>query len=62
MFRQPILILRDTELIKKVAIKGFDHFVNRNAIIDPDTDPLFGRSLVTLKGQVWVKLAEEISK
>lgn len=50
MFRQPVLVIRDPELIRKITIKDFDHFSNRNGIIDPETDPLFGKGLINLKG------------
>lgn len=51
LFRQPILVIRDPELIKKITVKDFDHFVNRNGFIDPENDPLAGKALVNLKGK-----------
>lgn len=51
MFRKPLLVLRDPELIKKITVKDFDHFLNRNLIIDAETEPLFGKSLIMLEGE-----------
>lgn len=50
MLRTPVLVLRDKELIKRVTVKDFDHFVNRMKFVDEDSDPLLGRSLISIKG------------
>lgn len=62
MFRQPILIVRDPELIRQIMIKDFDHFANRKGIIDPETDPLFGKSLVNLKGKNFKNAIRQLNK
>lgn len=53
MFRTPVLLICDPELIKTITIKDFDYFVNRNFSVDPEIDPLFGNSLVSLKGKAF---------
>lgn len=45
-------MLTDPELIKRVTIKDFDHFVNHNEMFK-DVDTIFGKSLVGLLNQKW---------
>jgi cytochrome P450 family 9 len=47
----PILMIRDPELIKMVTMKDFDHFLNRQDMIDNDAEPIFGKALLNLKGE-----------
>lgn len=47
---RPIVILRDLELIKKITIKDFEHFLDHRAMVDEKVDPLFGRNLFSLRG------------
>lgn len=46
----PALIVKDPELIKLITIKDFDYFVNRINTVSEDTDPLFAKSVLSLKG------------
>lgn len=50
-FMNPTIVLKDPELIKKVMIKDFNHFQDIPLQIDEDNDPVFGRILLTLKGE-----------
>lgn len=52
-FNSPTLMIRDTELIKSMAVKNFDHFVNHRSFIDPAYEPLFGNNLFALHDQRW---------
>ncbi len=40
-FRKPFYFIRDPEIIKKLAVKDFDHFENHRSFIDEDVDLLF---------------------
>lgn len=57
----PVFLIRDPELIKKLAIKEFDHFQDHNAVIESDTDPLLGNALTALKGQKWKAMRSTLS-
>jgi cytochrome P450 family 9 len=50
-FMNPIVLLRDPELIKMVTVKDFEHFLDRQAPISEDAEPLFGKALGNLKGE-----------
>ncbi|KAF7987348.1 hypothetical protein HCN44_003110 [Aphidius gifuensis] len=52
-FSYPTVFIRNPELIKSIAIKNFDHFVNHRAVIDPKTEPLFGNNLISLHDDRW---------
>lgn len=52
-FRKPIFIIRDPKLLKKMAVKDFDHFVDHRVIIDETIDKMFGKSLISLTGNKW---------
>jgi cytochrome P450 family 9 len=47
----PVLLLRDPELIKMVTVKDFEHFLDRQVPISEDAEPLFGKMLFNLKGE-----------
>lgn len=47
----PILFIRDTELIKQICIKDFDHFPEHQALATDGTiDPLWDKNLFASKG------------
>jgi len=52
-FRKPIFLVRDPQMVKQMAIKDFDHFVDHRTVLSPDMDPLFARALISLQGQKW---------
>ncbi|XP_026332430.1 cytochrome P450 9e2-like, partial [Hyposmocoma kahamanoa] len=60
-FTSPVLVVRDIKMIKKIAIEDFEHFLDHNRIINKDTDPLFGRNLLALKGQEWKDMRSTLS-
>ena len=45
--------IRDPKLVKKLAVKDFDNFVDHRVIIDETVDKMFGKALISLKGQKW---------
>lgn len=48
----PVLIIKDPELIKQIAIKDFDHFAERQPFTgnNDDGDPLWSRNLFGARG------------
>ncbi|KAG5671810.1 hypothetical protein PVAND_001985 [Polypedilum vanderplanki] len=60
-FRRPILLLKDPKLIKQLAVKDFDYFMNHRTIITEDVDPLFGKNLFALKGNKWRDMRATLS-
>ncbi|XP_065080392.1 uncharacterized protein LOC135703195 [Ochlerotatus camptorhynchus] len=54
-----MFVLRDPELIKKITVKDFDHFINRRSLFgDSDKDDgneniLFNKALVSLNDERW---------
>ncbi|XP_063825192.1 cytochrome P450 9e2-like [Ostrinia nubilalis] len=59
-FLNPMLLVRDPELLKCIAVKDFEYFVDRRAFGDPD-DPVFGRNLLLLKGDEWKAMRSTLS-
>lgn len=46
-------MIRDPKLIKLLAVKEIDHFTDHRVVITEDIDPMFGKALISLKGQKW---------
>lgn len=59
--RRPMFLIRDPELIRQIAVKDFDHFPDHPINIDENHEPLFGRNLLTLKGQRWRDMRSTLS-
>ncbi|KAI4501172.1 hypothetical protein M0802_003545 [Mischocyttarus mexicanus] len=49
----PILMIRDPELIKAISLKHFDHFPNHRGFVDEGVDILFKNNLFALKDDRW---------
>ena len=47
----PVLLLRDPELIKIMTVKDFEHFLDHQAPVSEEAEPLFGKALFNLKGE-----------
>jgi hypothetical protein len=48
---EPVLLIRDPELIKMVTVRDFEHFVDHQVQITEDAEPLFGKALFNLGGE-----------
>lgn len=48
---QPILMIRDPELIKQITVKDFDAFMDHLPFIKDEVDPLWSKNLVALRGK-----------
>nr|XP_033323903.1 cytochrome P450 9e2-like [Megalopta genalis] len=57
----PTLLIRDPELIREVGIKQFDHFTDHRVFISEIVEPLFGRTVFSLKGESWKKMRNTLS-
>lgn len=60
-FSTPVIIVRDPNLIKTIAIKDFDHFVNHRIRIEKDVEPMWGRSLFVIRDQEWKRMRTTLS-
>ncbi|XP_073817821.1 probable cytochrome P450 9f2 [Musca autumnalis] len=58
--RQPLLMIRDSELIKQIMIKDFDHFVNRQTFA-ANSDNLISNSLFMLENDKWRDMRSTLS-
>ncbi|XP_014272612.1 probable cytochrome P450 6a14 [Halyomorpha halys] len=56
----PFLLIRDPEYVNQVLISSFDHFFDRNFIIDEETNPLDAH-LFLLRGNRWRFLRNKLS-
>ncbi|XP_069676306.1 cytochrome P450 9e2-like [Periplaneta americana] len=61
MFRHPIILVCDPELIKAVAVKDFEFFTDRNTTIFENGDPLWTNILVNRKGPAWRDMRSTLS-
>nr|AAL68260.1 RE06354p [Drosophila melanogaster] len=66
--RQPLLMVRDPDLIKQITIKDFDHFINHRNEFDTssDDDPhdmsnLFSSSLFSMRDARWKDMRSTLS-
>ena len=56
-YTKPVLMVKDLELINKILIKDFDHFVNRfTPSFFIKEEPIFSKNLVFAQGQEWKKI------
>ncbi|XP_049539826.1 probable cytochrome P450 9f2 [Anopheles darlingi] len=64
-FGTPVFVVRDPELIKRIAIKDFDHFVNHRPMFGRNTDPnseaLFAKTLFALTDHQWRQMRATLS-
>ncbi|KAK6635098.1 hypothetical protein RUM44_000347 [Polyplax serrata] len=59
-FISPSLLVTDLELIKRILVRDFNHFMDRRVIINEKRDPLTGH-LITLKGTKWRNLRVKLT-
>lgn len=51
-FLRPVVVVNDLDLVKKITIKDFEHFLDHRGFTDESVEPLFSRNLFSLKGNV----------
>ncbi|XP_029173037.1 cytochrome P450 9e2-like [Nylanderia fulva] len=49
----PVVVIRDPELVKLIGIKNSELFPEHRAFIDEVNDPLLGKNLFSLRGEKW---------
>jgi hypothetical protein len=52
-FDKPSLLIRDVELVKNILVKDSQNFIDHMMTVNVEIDPVFGRGLFMLKGQIW---------
>lgn len=58
---KPSLLIRDPDLVNKISIKDFDHFVNHFFQLDRSLDPIVGRTLFGMTNQKWRDIRSTLS-
>lgn len=59
--RTPLLVINNLDIIKRIAIKDFDHFVDHHQFLAVDVDPILSRALTMLRGQEWRDMRSTLS-
>lgn len=54
-------MINSPELAKELCIKYFDSFTDHRVILDEKVDVLFGKSLISLKGEKWRNMRATLS-
>ncbi|CAL8086117.1 unnamed protein product [Orchesella dallaii] len=57
----PALIVRDLDIMKKIMIKDFDHFVDRRPFFSSKHEPILQKTLVSLLGDEWKGVRTAVS-
>jgi cytochrome P450 len=60
-FDKPSLLIRDLSLVKTILVKDFQNFMDRVISADERFDPIIGKSLSFLKGQLWRHLRTNLT-
>nr|ULR85442.1 cytochrome P450 [Spodoptera frugiperda] len=59
-FNKEVIFVRDLELIKKISVKDFEHFIDHRFILG-NSESYFSRNLLSLKGQEWKDMRSTLS-
>ncbi|XP_017887163.1 cytochrome P450 9e2-like [Ceratina calcarata] len=57
----PVITLRDPELIREVAVKNFDHFMDHKVFFQESNNPLFMKNVFALRGERWREMRSILS-
>ncbi|KAL1488615.1 hypothetical protein ABEB36_014418 [Hypothenemus hampei] len=60
-FSNPVLVVRDPDLIRRITVKDFGYFVDRVSITNSKADPIFARNLISLKGDEWRQMRSTLT-
>ncbi|RZC40627.1 p450 domain containing protein [Asbolus verrucosus] len=61
IFNQRHLLVRSPELLKKILVKDFDKFINRNVAANESVDPISFHSLFSAKDTTWRNIRAKMS-
>ncbi|XP_063701080.1 cytochrome P450 9e2-like [Culicoides brevitarsis] len=53
---QPVFVIRDPALYRKIFITNFDHFMNRRLMVDREVDPVGGLLIGVVRNEEWRRL------
>nr|ATP15900.1 cytochrome P450 [Spodoptera exigua] len=59
-FVNELIVIRDIDLIKKIAVKDFEYFLDHRSIFS-SSESFFSRNLFSLKGQEWKDMRSTLS-
>ncbi|KAH9628879.1 hypothetical protein HF086_001114, partial [Spodoptera exigua] len=59
-FVNELIVIRDIDLIKKIAVKDFEYFLDHRSIFS-SSESYFSRNLFSLKGQEWKDMRSTLS-
>ena len=59
--RTPLLMVKDPVILKQLAVKEFDSFLDHTVLISEEADPLFGKALFSLRGEKWRDMRATLS-
>ncbi|XP_017776423.1 PREDICTED: cytochrome P450 9e2-like [Nicrophorus vespilloides] len=57
----PLLVLKDSELIKQITVKDFEHFTDHINLVPEGIEPLWTSNLFALKGDKWRDMRATLS-
>nr|QZM07461.1 cytochrome P450 monooxygenase CYP9EK2 [Lasioderma serricorne] len=57
----PAIFVRDVELIKKITVKDFDHFLDHTNQFSPNAEDIFSKNLFSMKGTAWREMRATLS-
>jgi len=60
-FDKPSLLVRDLELVKNILVKDFHNFMERTFSFEDKYDPVLGKNLCALRGQLWRHLRTSLT-
>ncbi|EAT41568.1 AAEL006784-PA [Aedes aegypti] len=65
-FTKPVYMIRDPEVIKRITVKDFDHFIDHTPSMtgqgeEPGENSLLGNTLFALRGQKWRDMRSTMS-
>jgi cytochrome P450 family 6 len=60
-FDKPSLLIRDVELVKNILVRDFQTFKDRIFSLEDKFNPVFGKNLCALKGELWYHLRTNLS-
>ena len=59
-FDKPSLLIRELELVKNILVRNFQTFMDRIFSFEDRYDPIYGKAMSVLKGQLWRHLKTKL--
>ncbi|XP_069678700.1 uncharacterized protein [Periplaneta americana] len=61
IFRSPMIMITDPELIKTVTVKDFEHFTDHRPVVFEVGDPVWKKGLFSLNGRTWREMRSTLT-